>query len=147
VPTWYISPGIAELCQRLREREPIPSNFNRFIIVLNLKVSRQALHDVVAFIKPSSKCGTFWPFFKFLPATIMEPPARHSPSMEDKEKDILSEELRPDSPGSLLALPEAGSPKLLLAERKLNIRLLPTVFVSYIMNFIDVSLLATLLLI
>jgi hypothetical protein len=74
----------------------------------------------------------------------MDPLARHSPPMEDKDiKNISLEELRPQSRTSLLTLPEAGSPERLLAERKLvrklDMRLLPTVLVIYIMNFIDVS--------
>jgi hypothetical protein len=71
--------------------------------------------------------------------------------MGDKEKeDISLEELRPQSQTSLLALPEAGSPERLLAERKLvhklDMRLLPTIFVIYIMNYIDVSRVVSLLL-
>jgi hypothetical protein len=80
----------------------------------------------------------------------MNPSARHLP-MEDKEKeDIPSEELRPQSQSSLLTLPEAGSPERLIAERKLvrklDMRLLPTVAVIYIMNYIDVSRLVCLIL-
>lgn len=50
------------------------------------------------------------------------------------------------SSGSLAdgdALPESGSPERLLAEkrlvRKLDMRLLPTIFIIFIMNYIDVS--------
>jgi hypothetical protein len=49
-----------------------------------------------------------------------------------------------DSPPASDALPEVGSPERLLAEkqlvRKLDIRLLPTIFVIYIMNYIDVRI-------
>lgn len=44
-------------------------------------------------------------------------------------------------------LPEVGSPERILAERrlvrKLDMRLLPTIFLIFIMNYIDVSFLSS----
>jgi proteasome assembly chaperone (PAC2) family protein len=60
----------------------------------------------------------------------------------DKKTDIAIERAEPSSPAALDALPEVGSPERLLAEkklvRKLDSRLLPTIFLIYIMNYIDV---------
>ncbi|KAJ7274058.1 major facilitator superfamily domain-containing protein [Mycena rebaudengoi] len=59
----------------------------------------------------------------------------------DKKTDIAIERAEPSSPAALDALPEVGSPERLLAEkklvRKLDSRLLPTIFLIYIMNYID----------
>jgi len=59
------------------------------------------------------------------------------PSMAEKEKkgDL------PQSQSSPLSLPKPGSQERLLAERKLvrklDTRVLPTIFIIYIMNYID----------
>lgn len=72
----------------------------------------------------------------------MDASQEHSPRIGEKEKEDVSIEDRPLSQTSLLALPEPGTPERLLAERKLvrklDSRVLPTIFVIYIMNYIDV---------
>ncbi|KAF9465317.1 MFS general substrate transporter [Collybia nuda] len=71
----------------------------------------------------------------------MDAPQEHSPRTSEKEKEDVSIEDRPQSQTSLLALPEPGSPERILAERrlvrKLDSRVLPTIFIIYIMNYID----------
>jgi hypothetical protein len=76
-----------------------------------------------------------------------------SPSTNEKSKDLGAfiqdnklelEHNQPESQseGSLLPLPEPGTPERIVAERrlvrKLDTRLLPTIIIIYIMNYIDV---------
>jgi hypothetical protein len=72
----------------------------------------------------------------------MNSPQTHPPRVGEKEKEDVSIEERPPSQTSLLTLPESGSPERLLAERKLvrklDSRVLPTIFIIFIMNYIDV---------
>jgi hypothetical protein len=67
----------------------------------------------------------------------MDSPYVHPSSVAGSEKDNFAE-----VPSNLVRLPEHGSQERLLAERKLvrilDTRLLPTLFVIYIMNYIDV---------
>jgi hypothetical protein len=61
---------------------------------------------------------------------------------EKEENDNTAEEGLRESRISLLTLPEPGSQERLLAERKLvrtlDTRVLPTIFIITIMNYIDV---------
>lgn len=67
--------------------------------------------------------------------------------MSEKEKeagDIFAEKENTLSQGdNLKGLPAPGSQERLLAERrlvrKLDMRLIPTIFIIFIMNYIDVS--------
>jgi hypothetical protein len=75
----------------------------------------------------------------------MNSPQVRDPSMDETEKDpdvFVESNKVGSSQGSLLPLPEPGSPERLLAERKLvrklDARLLPTIILIYIMNYIDV---------
>ncbi|KAJ7261884.1 major facilitator superfamily domain-containing protein [Mycena rebaudengoi] len=70
------------------------------------------------------------------------PPSIMSKDYDEKATATIEHtERSQDSPLASDALPEVGSPERLLAEkrlvRKLDIRLLPTIFVIYIMNYID----------
>jgi hypothetical protein len=73
----------------------------------------------------------------------MDASQSYSPQISDKEKEgaMLVEE-DPQRQTSLSALPEPGTPERLLAERKLvrklDSRMLPTIFIIFIMNYIDV---------
>lgn len=66
-----------------------------------------------------------------------------APYDEKSSADIQQLESSADSVADGNALPESGSPERLLAEkklvRKLDTRLLPTIFIIFIMNYIDVS--------
>lgn len=68
---------------------------------------------------------------------------RETPPISDKEKISLAEEDSTQISNDLDALPEPGSPERILAERRLvrllDLRVLPTVFLIYIMNYIDVG--------
>ncbi|KAG6854291.1 hypothetical protein C0991_008539 [Blastosporella zonata] len=67
------------------------------------------------------------------------------PTMDREKESISVEEDRPNNNNGLdtLGLPKPGTPERLVAERKLvrklDSRLLPTVVVIYIMNYIDIS--------
>lgn len=73
----------------------------------------------------------------------MDASQERSPRSGEKEKEDVSIEDRPPSQTSLLALPETGTPERILAERKLvrklDTRVLPTIFFIFIMNYIDVG--------
>lgn len=68
--------------------------------------------------------------------------------MAEKEKGSISitenvEDRPPSRDSDFIKLPEPGSAERILAERKLvrklDFRLLPTIFLIFIMNYIDVS--------
>jgi hypothetical protein len=69
----------------------------------------------------------------------MDSPQAHLSSVAENEKDSSTEETQQSSP---VQIPEHGSQERLIAERKLvrmlDTRLLPTLFIIYIMNYIDV---------
>lgn len=63
--------------------------------------------------------------------------------MPEKEEAADTSTAKEASQGDLKGLPAPGSQARLLAERrlvrKLDMRLIPTVFIIFIMNYIDVS--------
>jgi hypothetical protein len=73
----------------------------------------------------------------------MDSPQAHLSPVAENEKDSSTEENQQSSP---VQIPEHGSQERLLAERKLvrilDTRLLPTLFIIYIMNYIDVCYLS-----
>jgi hypothetical protein len=65
-------------------------------------------------------------------------------SVNEKRNEVMVEKKAADtSRADLDGLPDIGTPERILAERKLvrklDCRLLPTIFLIYIMNYIDVS--------
>ncbi|PPQ83616.1 hypothetical protein CVT25_006301 [Psilocybe cyanescens] len=61
--------------------------------------------------------------------------------LEKEKSDIAGSDNEDDSSRNVRKLPEAGSPERILAERrlvrKLDMRLLPTIFLIFIMNYVD----------
>jgi hypothetical protein len=72
----------------------------------------------------------------------MDSPQLRHLSLAEEEKVVSLEEKPHQGQGSLLPLPDPGSHERLLAERKLlrklDTRLLPTIVIIYMMNYIDV---------
>jgi hypothetical protein len=73
------------------------------------------------------------------------PPAMSKESVNEKRDGVMVEKkaVADTSRADLDGLPDIGTPERILAERKLvrklDCRLLPTIFLIYIMNYIDVS--------